>query len=75
MTQPKKILRLPALCEKFRMSRTTVYRLMETDSDFPKKITLSTRIIGFTKRMLIVGWKNERIIIERKKPETFNSSQ
>lgn len=41
-----RILRLPAVCEKSGLARSTIYRLMETGK-FPRAIKLSERAIGW----------------------------
>jgi len=42
-----RILRLKDLIERTKLSRATLYVLMQTDPTFPKKFKLTARSIGF----------------------------
>lgn len=42
-----RILRMKQLIERTNLSRATLYVLMSTDPDFPRKIKLTARSVGF----------------------------
>ncbi|WP_262965163.1 AlpA family transcriptional regulator [Methylobacter psychrophilus] len=46
---PNRIIRLPEVIKRTGLSRSTIYTLI-TRNDFPKKISLSTRAMGFLER-------------------------
>jgi len=41
------ILRAAALCEYLGVSRTTVWKLEQTDPAFPRKVVFSSRCVGW----------------------------
>lgn len=47
--QPPDFLRAKTICKYYDFSRSTLYKLSETDPDFPRKIILSPRCVGWLK--------------------------
>lgn len=53
-----KILRMPQVCDLLSLSRSTIYRLIES-GDFPEKIQITPRLVGFRSHD-IEAWINSR---------------
>ena len=58
MTDPKKILRLPAVLDRVGLGKTAVYAAIRR-GDFPRPIKLSERAVGW-RRIEIDEWLADR---------------
>lgn len=54
-TQPDKLIRLPAVCELTGLGKSSVYSI----SDFPKRIVLSRRAVGW-RLSSVLAWIESR---------------
>ncbi|SHK83391.1 transcriptional regulator, AlpA family [Marinobacter antarcticus] len=56
--------RIADACRYLGMGRTKLHNLAETDADFPRKIRISPRCVGWTKGQLDTWLESKRQAVE-----------
>lgn len=60
-----RMLRLPQVCERTGLSRSSIYKL-ESEQRFPSRVKLSTRAVAWIERE-VQAWLSERIELSRRR--------
>jgi predicted DNA-binding transcriptional regulator AlpA len=56
--------RIADACRYLGMGRTKLHQLSETDADFPRKIRISPRCVGWTRAQLDTWLESKRLEVE-----------
>jgi predicted DNA-binding transcriptional regulator AlpA len=56
--------RIADACRYLGMGRTKLHTLAETDADFPRKIRISPRCVGWTRAQLDTWLESKRLEVE-----------